>query len=470
VGYAVAHPGGPGDARIPRDGSQMQAEAGLRQLPGRDRGSLLGRHWRPAVLGCWTAVWFAILARNGGIAWKFFVQGSLLLFTGHDGGSTKPAGLHLYASYPQLQIGPLAFGVAQVLRHLGPDNGIAAAELVMTAAGFLVLYAIERIALAVRPELALAARGQQRAALAGRAVFMIAWVELAVEFGHLDDVIALLCAVLAAWAGVARRPVLTGLCVGLAVDAKPWALVFLPLLLLADGTGQAGLGGRRPAAGTAWPPALGPPAAGSRPSASGPAIATVPPARASLPGPVLACVMTIAAIAAGWLPFYLADPGTMAAAHFTITNLPDSAVRALGVRTARTPSWDRPAQLVAGCAVGTLAIWRRRWAGAILLAVGARIALDPGAHAYYTAGVMAGALLWDTVGARRPWPLWSLLSLGALTGVPLLTGDAAVQGRFRLGLLITFTLAILLMPARCCREPAEDSAAPSGATTTPTSC
>jgi hypothetical protein len=122
---------------------------------------------------------------------------------------------------------------------------------------------------------------------------------------------------------------------------------------------------------------------------------------------------------------------------------------------------------VAGCALGTLAILRRRWAGAVLLAVGARIALDPGAHAYYTAGVMAGALLWDCVGARRPFPLWSLLTLGALTAVPLLSADAALQGRFRLGLVVAFTLAILLMPARWCWQPEADVARQDGATTTP---
>ena len=434
----------------------MQAYAEFRPLPGEKRGSLLGDHWRPAVLGCWTAVWFAILARNGGIAWKFFVQGSLLLFTGHDGGSTKPGGLHLYASYPQLQIGPLALGAAQLLRHLGPDGGIAIAELAMTAAGLVMLHAIERIALTVRPELALEPRTLQRTMLGGGAVFMIAWAELAVQFGHLDDVIALLCAMLAVWAGVVRRPVLTGLCVGLAVDAKPWALIFLPLLLLLanGGGGQPGWPGRRVTAGTAVPDAIGLAATGSQMRAAAPVTTMAPAARPGQSGLVLACLTAAAAIAAAWLPFYLADPGTLAAAHFTIANLPDSALRALGVHAARTPAWDRPAEVVAGCAVGTLAIWRRRWAAAVLLAVGARLALDPGAHAYYTAGVMAGALLWDCVGARRPWPLWSLLSIGALTVVPLLSGEPALQGRFRLALVIAVTLTILLMPARWCWEPA----------------
>ena len=69
------------------------------------------------------------------------------------------------------------------------------------------------------------------------------------------------------WPG---RPVLTGLCVGLAADAKPWALIFLPLLLLAGGAGQAGWAGRRKPTGTAAPYVQGSSAAGAL---AGPAFA-----------------------------------------------------------------------------------------------------------------------------------------------------------------------------------------------------
>lgn len=193
---------------------------------------------------------------------------------------------------------------------------------------------------------------------------------------------------------------------GLAVDAKPWALIFLPILLLA-GTHPADPG----APGVARPRAL-----------------------------ALAAGSAAAVIAAGWLPFFIAEPGTMTAARYTIENLPDSASRALGVTTPKTPSGDRIAQVATGCAVGVLAIWRGRWPAVILLAVGARIALDPAAHSYYTAGVMLGALNWDMIGVRRPVPLWSALTFGALTVVPLLTSDPHRQGTFRLALVVAFTL------------------------------
>lgn len=48
---------------------------------------------------------------------------------------------------------PPAFAVAQVLRHIGPYNGVAAAEVALTATGFAAVVAIEGLARAVRPDL-----------------------------------------------------------------------------------------------------------------------------------------------------------------------------------------------------------------------------------------------------------------------------------------------------------------------------
>ena len=377
-------------------------------------GAFLARNTEMLALACWTAVWFLILAPAGGIAWKFFVQGSLLLFTGHDGASAHPAGLHIYANYPQLQIGPAAFGAAQVIRHLGPDQGLVLAQLIMTAMGLLALYAIRRLAVTVRPELS--GRAATRwTFLGGGALFVIAWAELAVAYGHLDDAIALLAAVLAVCAAAGRRPVLTGLLVGLGADAKPWALIFLPILLLAAGVDIAG---------------------------------SCLPLRQRARALAIAAAAAAAAIAAAWLPFFVADPHTVTATRYAIANLPDSALRALGVHTPHTPSWDRAAQVATGCVLGGMAIWRGRWPAVILLAVGARIALDPAAHGYYTAGVMLGALAWDLLGARWPVPLWSILSFCALNLVPLVTADAHLRGIARLSLVIAFTLVILAGPAR----------------------
>ncbi len=358
-------------------------------------------NWHLLVLGGWTLAWFVILAPHQGIAWKFFTEGSRLLFGAGHGQLSSAGGLHLYASHPQLQIGPLSFAVAQVLRYLGPDQGLVAAQIALTVVGLLLVRTIADIATKVRPDLAARPGGLRWTELAGGAVFLVAWVELSVAYTHLDDGLALALSVLAVRAVATGQPALAGLCVGLAADAKPWALVFLPILLAAPSR-------------TRWH----------------------------------AVAWAMAAVGAAWLPFVIADPGTVAAAHFTIVNLPASALRALGVTDPRTPTWDRPAQLVVGWAFGLVALGRRRWPAAILLGAGARIALDPAVHGYYTAGIMVGALLWDMLGPRRPYPAWSLVSFAALNVAPLVTKHAALLGQVRLGLVVAFSAVLLLGPDR----------------------
>jgi hypothetical protein len=384
---------------LPEDDGHEPAPAGGNRRPGARLAAYWGHYWYLVVLGCWTLAWFVDLSRRGGIAWHFFTAGSTLLFDGAPKPRTLPGGLHLYANYPQLQIGPLAFGIAQGLRHLGPHQGVFVTEVALTVAGLYLVHALMQIALIERPDLRQRPVALRLTIVAGGAVFLVAWVELAATFAHLDDAVALVLAVLAVRAATAGRPVFTGLCVGLATDSKPWALVFLPILLML-------------------------------------------PVRAW--GRAAACML--AAIAVAWLPFAIADQNTVAAMHYTIRNLPGSALRALGVNDPRTPSWDRPAQLLIGWVVAAAAVWRGRWPAVILLGVGARIALDPADHGYYTAGVLLGALLWDVLGTRRPVPLWTVTSFAALTAVHAITKDSALLGQLRLGLVIAFTVAILLAP------------------------
>jgi hypothetical protein len=83
----------------------------------------------------------------------------------------------------------------------------------------------------------------------------------------------------------------------------------------------------------------------------------------------------------------------------------------------------------------------------LLLGVGARIALDPGVHGYYTPGIMMGALLWDLLGTRRPLPTWTVISFFALNLMPLLTTDNSMLGDIRLSLIVAFSVVILTGPA-----------------------
>ena len=347
------------------------------------------------VLGCWTLACFARFAPHGGFSWHYFTLGSAVLF-----GGAPTGGLHIYAHYPQLQIGPAAFIAAQVLRQLGPHQGVFVTELAATVLGLYVLHELTRIALLVRPDLAWRPIALRVTVLAGGAVFLAGWTELAATFTHLDDVLALTLALLAVRAAIEERPVLVGLLLGLATDSKPWALVFLPIVLTLTFRSW----GR-------------------------------------------AAVSALVTVAAAWLPFVIADPNTIAAAsHYAIRNLPGSALRALGVSAPRTPSWDRMAQLLTGWALAAAGVARRRWPAVILLGVGARIALDPADHGYYTAGVLLGALLWDLTGMTVPVPLWTVTSYAALSAVHALTKDHALLGALRLGLVVAFTAVIVLGP------------------------
>lgn len=357
------------------------------------------RRWRFAVLTLWTIPWALYFGVAGGFSWHYFVQGSRLLFDG--AGPGQPAGgLHLYANYPQLQIGPVTFALAQVLRLAGRADGLAAAEAFMTLLGLVVLYCVERIGHAMRPEL-IRTKRLDRTMLLGGGAFMIGWTDLSVAIGHLDDVLALTFVTLAVWALTANLPSVAGLCLGLSVDAKPWALVFLALIV------------------------------------------TVPKFMRKE-----VALTTCAVVVVAWLPFVIVDPHTLtAASQFTIPNEPSSALRALGVPDASTPRWDRLAQIGLGCLLGGIAVWRRRWPAIVLLGVGARVVLDPGVYAYYTAGILLGALLWDTLGLRKPLPLWTLVSGAALAVTPIFISKAALLGQIRLGLIAVLTAALLLGPA-----------------------
>lgn len=346
------------------------------------------------VLGCWTLACFWRFAPHGGYSWHYFTTGSAALF---GGGAT--GGVHVYAHHPQLQIGPVAFVVAQGLRQIGPHQGVFATEAVLTTLGLYVLHELTRIARAVRPDLARHPNALRGTVLVGGAAFLAGWTELAATFTHLDDVLALMLSVLAMRAAIEERPLLVGLLIGLATDSKPWALVFLPIVLTLSVRSWA-----------------------------------------------RAAVSVLVTVAAAWLPFVIADPGTVAAMHYTIRNLRGSALRALGVDTPRTPSWDRMAQLLTGWAFAVASVLRGRWPALILLGVGARIALDPADHGYYTAGVLLGALLWDMTGMKRPVPVWTVTSYAALTAVRGMTSDHPLLGLLRLGLVVAFTAVILLGP------------------------
>ncbi len=315
---------------------------------------------RLAVLALWAVAWFLALTAHGGGSWHFFATGGQVLADLDDG---TVAGLHVYAEHPLLQIGPIALGVAWALGQLSGGHGLLAAQILGLASGSVVVLLVTRIDNRMRLGRGLPVRSvPEGTPTVATLCFTPVWLFAAVGSAHLDDVLALTFCTVALVSVLSEHPVWAGLAVAVAVDAKPWALPFI-VVLLALPTGRAR--------------ALGTSAA-------------------------------MVGVAAGWLPFFIADAQTVRAMHYTIANMPLSGLHVFDPNAVRTPFWDRPLQTVVGLVLGAGALWRGRVTGVLLLVMASRLALDPGANRYYTAGLAAGALLWDVTGSRRHWPWWSL--------------------------------------------------------------
>jgi hypothetical protein len=122
--------------------------------------------------------------------------------------------------------------------------------------------------------------------------------------------------------------------------------------------------------------------------------------------------------AATFLPFIFDAPETVhALGRFTIHNSATSGLHALGINDLRTPTWDRPVQLVVGLLLAALAVRLGRWQAVPAVALGFRLLIDPGTHHYYTAGMAAAVLVWELREhpARVPWRTMATVVLLELT-------------------------------------------------------
>lgn len=351
------------------------------------------------LLSAWTVLWFVLVEPHGGFSWHYLHTGGQLIYQGTSDHGT--GGLNLYAHHPELQMGPLSFLTAGLFNPFPEVTGQFLAAALMSLLGLVIVVLAGRSA--AYHFLGTGTNHQrlrQRVLIAGLA-FIPMWIEVSVRFGHLDDVLALFFTALAVRAVTRGDAALTGLFLALAMDSKPTALAFLPLLLALPREKwlRAGL----------WCAGL---------------------------------------VAVAWLPFFLGDSQSFAAAQFAIPNQPASALRWLGVGDPKTPGWDRPAQAALGLALGTLAVWRGRWAAVVLLGANARIVLDPSVYTYYTASVLLGTLLWDVIGQRRLVPWWSWLGLLVLYGSVFAVPDDAARGLIRLAFVAVSTAYVLLWPVR----------------------
>jgi hypothetical protein len=334
--------------------------------------------WFPWV---WMGVWAVVHATDALVSWHFVVSGAALLRSpGHL------AGLHLYATHPELQMGPLTFLVASPLSG-APEwaSGLLAA-VTIAAAGPLLLQAVTRL-----PQVTVTARQRGLAA----AVLMPVWAELAVHYTHLDDALALALLVAALHAVSRERAATAALLLAASADAKPWTLAFVPVLLALPRE-------RWQRAAWSW----------------------------------------IAGIALAWLPFVIADPATLHVGRFSIPNVASSSLRPFGVTSPETPVWDRPAQVLLGVALGLVAVLRRRWVVVPALALAVRMILDPGTYPYYTSGLVLATVIVDLLWRRTRWPWLSIVVVAGLFVPrhlgPLTPSDAG------LGVLRAITLLLVI--------------------------
>src|SRR5665811_17916 len=82
----------------------------------------------------WMALWAGAQVGHALVSWHFFATGAALLSSDATG-----ADLHMYATHPQLQIGPLAFLAATPLNGLASwlSGAITAASIAATAPAML---------------------------------------------------------------------------------------------------------------------------------------------------------------------------------------------------------------------------------------------------------------------------------------------------------------------------------------------
>jgi hypothetical protein len=303
----------------------------------------------------------------------------------------------MYANYPRFQFGPVTLAASALSRLIGPHEGVAAAQVLMTIAGLAILYLAERTACWVRPDLD---PDQIRwAAFGAGLIFVPVWAVLAVSWAHLDDVLALLLAAVAVNALARGRPVMTGVFLALSGSAKPWAFAFAALLF-------------------------------------------------AVPAPRWRAIAWAAGVTLLlWAPFVIADPHSIAAARYAIPNVDGSGLRALGVNTPDTPWWDRAAQLLIGFGLSVIAIRRGRWPAVLLICTAVRVALDPNTYPYYDAGPVVGALVWDLMGGRRAVPAWTLAAGSLYWAWSAAGGDSMLTGDMRVGFAVAVAACTILAPA-----------------------
>jgi hypothetical protein len=370
--------------------------------------------WRYAFIGL-IAIFMLVgasMAVSPDSDWQFFSWGGRLLFGEHRlflrsdfrVDPSRPGGLHLYANYPFLQIGPPPLVVARVLA-VAADHGLLLAGVVIQLLGIAFVLAVDR---------AFTAPTERRLrTLIGGTLVTIVWGALTL-FRHLDDAMTLAALGVATWAMRTNRIAVAGILLGLAAASKPWGIPLLALSLAPSG----------------WP---------SR---------------------VRCAVASIATAGSCWLPFIIADRKTLHLGQVSLYQSNESALAALRFGTLLSAQSMRLMQLGGGILLAVILVLAGRWSLAPLAAFAGRLAIDPSAYQYYGCGVVAAAFLADVRSRRGRLPWFTLVATAGWIASQASTGTTASY-------INLTTYAGLLLAALICAvtRPRDDVPAPVTATT-----
>lgn len=295
----------------------------------------------------------AAVVAGGRGDWNQFVAAGKSMLT-HNGWS-------VFARNHDVQTGPISLAAARILA-VTTRNGFVACAVLCMVLGVFVLRTLVTSAADPNDE-----RQRTVLTIVGGSLLLFSWAKLG-GYGHLDDAMVLAAAVASTSMMRANRKWPAAILLGLSIAVKPWAIVLLPITLCRRGS---------------W--------------------------RRRLEGPALSA--TIGGVM--WAPFILFAPDTLKSMRPTVNLASDSVLRIFGATSNDIPASLRTAQLLAALAVATIVAWRGRNSGVLLAAIAVRLAMDPGTWAYYTPGLVVGALVWDAYESRRKLP-WATIAASLL--------------------------------------------------------
>jgi hypothetical protein len=333
---------------------------------------------RFAIFAAWVAVWalrFYSPRPLFGDWWVFQTGARILTGEGGSYWAHYPGGpLHVYVSMPRLQVGPPALLLTIPSLYLPPALGRAVMASVLAAAGLLMIFLAERVA--IRAGTAVA--NVRRTSLIAGVLLLPIWCTLGVAFMHLDDVMVLLLLDVALLAAMSGQRWVFGLALGCAIATKPWAISFAPL------------------------------------------VAMLPTRASQLRAGTIAAAIAIT----WWLPFVLAAPATPTSlSDINVPVEPMSLWALLGATT--PPAAGREIQLALAMAACAFMVSRGRWWAAPVVATAVRLALDWQTWSYYGAALVGCALLFDLCeSGRRVWPRVSACALLTALVVPVAEATA----------------------------------------------